>query len=116
GSKEKEITPKGLLNMGNTCFMDAMLQNIAWCPNLLTELQKANLNKSCKMSKSVLKLLKYTHLEERNHKFPEYEPADILSAARERNSIFDGYQQQDSFEMLNTIIDAIKDEMLNLVQ
>lgn len=31
-----------------------------------------------------------------------------------RNITFNGYNQQDSFEMFNTIVEAIKDEMIKL--
>ncbi|XP_063443159.1 ubiquitin carboxyl-terminal hydrolase 16-like [Mytilus trossulus] len=94
--------------------MDAMLQNLAWCPKLQIELAEAQLKKFCKMSKSLLRLLNYTHSED--GKNSGYKPSDILSAARQRNSIFNGYHQQDSFEMFNTLIDGIKNEMLQLTK
>ncbi|CAC5392001.1 unnamed protein product [Mytilus coruscus] len=90
------------------------LQTLAWCPKLQAELEtiEVELNESCKMTKSILRLLKYTYSKEPI----DFKPLEVQEAAGERDSKFYKNDQQDSFEIFNTIIDAMKVEIMELYE
>ncbi|XP_063442465.1 ubiquitin carboxyl-terminal hydrolase 30-like [Mytilus trossulus] len=105
--RNKGPQPKMLENLGNTCYMNAILQTLAWCPYLENELEKLELNEKCEMTNSILRLLKYTHSEEPK----QFDPNEVLHIAREKNNRFEGNNQQDCFEMYNTIIETMTNEI-----
>ncbi|KAJ3021941.1 hypothetical protein HKX48_007414 [Thoreauomyces humboldtii] len=127
--KGKLIHPRGLINNGNMCFMNAILQPLVHCPpfyNSLKELGRAfvhNFNAKSSLLGSMLMFLNEFHEDEpgqqlilpdgddENAFVPEY----VYDTLRELKHIDSAKgRQEDAEEFLGFILDGLHEEMLNL--
>ncbi|XP_033739978.1 ubiquitin carboxyl-terminal hydrolase 16-like isoform X2 [Pecten maximus] len=125
------LEPKGIPNVGASCFMNSMLQCLSWSPCFINQLrhQIANVKSGKyqgKLATTFLKLLQLNRTKydvrvgPKKKKDAEYraqkKQKDIVKKfckemAKKKDN-FDGRTQQDSFECFNTIISGLEEEAL----
>ena len=92
----------GLLNLGNTCFMNSVLQAIFGVSDLLQFLKAA---KSTPLTNAFLELCK--QLAESK---TSVDPSMFRNAFVEQFSFFNSNDQQDAFEFASILLDALHEE------
>jgi ubiquitin C-terminal hydrolase len=126
----------GLINLGNTCYLNAAIQMICCRPEFLRDLKRYDeqQNKSTgKLRKALLKLVgemccidteecccsyESAGIEEEKKDdasmgmMSAADPSSLKSSMDEICCLFEGYQQQDSHEFLSTLLDFLHDEIL----
>ncbi|XP_031574370.1 ubiquitin carboxyl-terminal hydrolase 20-like [Actinia tenebrosa] len=113
---EQGLKPRGLcglMNIGNTCYMNAALQALSNCPPLTQFFLECNgmINENIKhpgLSRNFYSLIN----ELWSRKRPKYiVPSQFLRSVRIVNSQFRGYGQQDAQEFLRCIMDRLHEEL-----
>ncbi|XP_075450039.1 ubiquitin carboxyl-terminal hydrolase 16 isoform X2 [Ascaphus truei] len=133
-SSSKEATVKGLSNLGNTCFFNAVMQNLSQTPTLrelLNEVRMAGQTLTIKLPDSSLS----THLEVSLEQQPGpltlamcqfltevqgakrgvVTPKELFSQVCKKAIRFKGYQQQDSQELLRYLLDGMRGEEIQRI-
>ena len=135
-AKKKNLSPKkrlGLKNLGNTCFMNSVLQSLSniekFC-SILTSLpsleHQLNTNREAKVAltrlsadgiivteelKKVLRILR----DGEDGKLNAVSPESLFHAIWKVVPRFRGYQQQDAHEFLRYMLDRLHTELLLLL-
>ncbi|KAM4702191.1 ubiquitin carboxyl-terminal hydrolase 16 isoform 1-T2 [Discoglossus pictus] len=126
----KETTVKGLSNLGNTCFFNAVMQNLSQTPTLRELLNEVKLT-----GKTVKIELPDTQLTVKPEQQPGpltlamsqfltdmqetkkgvVTPKELFSQVCKKAIRFKGYQQQDSQELLRYLLDGMRGEEIQRV-
>lgn len=106
--------PKGNRNLGNTCFFNSSLQALYFTKSFreaITCLKPLSRNfENMPLTKNVSQLLEKQTKQSGNH---TRELKGVLNAIRKINDQFGHGTQEDSYELLNTLLGGLFDEINN---
>ncbi|KFO92557.1 Ubiquitin carboxyl-terminal hydrolase 16, partial [Buceros rhinoceros silvestris] len=131
-SANLEVTVKGLSNLGNTCFFNAVMQNLSQTPVLRELLKEAKMpdatvkieSPELSMEPQLIKLgqpgpltlAMYQFLTEMQEtKKGVVTPKELFAQVCKKAIRFKGYQQQDSHELLRYLLDGMRAEEIQQV-
>ncbi|XP_010000116.1 PREDICTED: ubiquitin carboxyl-terminal hydrolase 16 isoform X2 [Chaetura pelagica] len=131
-SNNLEVTVKGLSNLGNTCFFNAVMQNLSQTPVLRELLKEAKMpGISVKIESPELstepQLIKLDQpgpltlamyqflMEMQDTKRGVVTPKELFAQVCKKAIRFKGYQQQDSHELLRYLLDGMRAEEIQRV-
>lgn len=104
--------PVGLRNIGNTCFMNSILQCVLLSPGLtewmITKFQASQKHRSTPLSNSFFDLLSTVR---RANGAGSVTPSDLKTQVSRTVSQFSGFGQQDAQEFLRFLLDRMHDEL-----
>ncbi|KAM7065339.1 ubiquitin carboxyl-terminal hydrolase 16 isoform 4-T6 [Acridotheres tristis] len=127
-----EITVKGLSNLGNTCFFNAVMQNLSQTPVLRELLKEAKMpgttikieSPELCMEPQLIKLDQPGPLTLAMHQFVTemqetkkgvVTPKELFAQVCKKAIRFKGYQQQDSHELLRYLLDGMRAEEIQQI-
>ncbi|XP_066065345.1 ubiquitin carboxyl-terminal hydrolase 16 isoform X3 [Chamaea fasciata] len=127
-----EITVKGLSNLGNTCFFNAVMQNLSQTPVLRELLKEAKMlgttvkieSSELFMEPQLIKLDQPGPLTLAMHQFVTemqetkkgvVTPKELFAQVCKKAIRFKGYQQQDSHELLRYLLDGMRAEVIQQI-
>lgn len=94
--------PKGIVNLANTCFMNATLQSLAACQVLPSSTETS---KSSTWTQLLATLHSITHPDK-----SKLAPRGLLNAVSKRYPKFGTFQQQDAHEFLRCLFNCVGEE------
>ena len=107
---------KGLKNQGNTCYFNSVMQCVNASPELVELILTKNIvpriegGKPISAQLALRKKLRNFFISMRSSEGRNLDPSPVLDAIRAKYAKFRGYQQQDSHELLMTLLDRLIEE------
>jgi len=106
----------GLINMGNTCYLNSALQCLLYTPPLCSYLAKEIHSKNCRMKNeqrfcalcSLENIMKNSHLKHKGDNVRAVIPRDIVKNLKSIGKQFHSYRQEDSHEFMRCFVDALQ--------
>ncbi len=101
------LTPKGLSNLGNTCFMNSALQCLTHSPNLAEFFLNLCQNKKTLETQDILWVV-LDYFRSYASKGSVYSPSNMFRSLRKINPILTPGRQHDSHEFIVGLMDKIE--------
>ncbi|KAF3794141.1 Ubiquitin carboxyl-terminal hydrolase 2 [Nymphaea thermarum] len=113
---------KGLINLGNTCFFNSVMQNLLALDTLREYFMNVNMSNIGPVSSAMKKLYHETCVNgiDKEHRESSFgsrisgtiNPKSLFNCICSKAPQFRGYQQQDSHELLRYLLDGLNSEDL----
>eukprot|EP00743_Colponemidia_sp_Colp-15_P008477 GILK01009217.1.p1 GENE.GILK01009217.1~~GILK01009217.1.p1 ORF type:complete len:896 (-),score=132.96 GILK01009217.1:88-2703(-) len=103
------IHPKGLKNLGNTCFFNAVLQNLNVTSSLASSFGSTRQNEG-PTTVALREFYANMHDAAPGKASGSYNPQKLFTQVVRRVPRFRGYQQQDAHELLRFLLDGVQTE------
>ncbi|XP_031626737.1 ubiquitin carboxyl-terminal hydrolase 8 [Contarinia nasturtii] len=110
-----DVGATGLKNLGNTCYMNSIIQCLLNIEGLCGYFQKdgylRHINRKSKTHGQITEELAQLCKEVWSGKYKSVAPRDFRSVVGQENKMFASYEQQDSHEFLVILLDILHSEM-----
>ncbi|ESN98734.1 hypothetical protein HELRODRAFT_155886 [Helobdella robusta] len=117
--EDKMAQPRGLvglINLGNTCYMNAAIQSLSNCPPLTQFFLDCpgyvNLAKRPNISKIFMRLMAEIWHKNRPR---QLSPTGLFSCIKQLHPMFRGFSQHDSQEFLRYLMDNLHEELKEII-
>ncbi|KAI8093006.1 uncharacterized protein BX664DRAFT_294455 [Halteromyces radiatus] len=118
--QDSSLIVSGLVNTGNTCYLNSVLQALSSLPRLqlyLDQMNKNYTNQSLPVTRSLFKTLRLLSrpLDEQYTNKLSFRPIDIVAAINTVNHRVINREQQDAHELFQLLCGAMDNERTNAV-
>jgi hypothetical protein len=96
---------RGLLNLGNTCYLNASLQMLSTLVGFMSRLKERG---GGKLTRSIVSVSQ--KLANKTDRIP-VDPRDVKAAMDEKTDNFVGFEQRDAHEFLGELVEFVRDEL-----
>lgn len=100
---------RGLRNLGNTCFLNSVLQSLASCPRF----EKSIRSNHDHFSELLRKCFQNIRRSDNDNDTRPFCPSELFKSVVIHDSSFDGLQQQDAHEVLQIIVTMLSENADN---
>ena len=110
-------SPRGMENLGNTCFLNSCLQALAACRPLVVHVEHSSMlmklpsthKKEKQLTEAFSKLI--NDLKPRRSYAPPLQPLELVRIVRTLTPALEGTGQQDAEEFLNALLDGMHEHL-----
>jgi len=111
-TRSSSSVPIGVKNLGNTCYLSAVLQVLSNLTGFHGELQHAVSKLNLPIDGIASILLKCSSALQSSTAVTALSPADLKKVLEQRAKLFEGFLQQDAHEALCNLLDGLQEEIL----
>eukprot|EP00742_Colponemidia_sp_Colp-10_P005321 GILJ01005686.1.p1 GENE.GILJ01005686.1~~GILJ01005686.1.p1 ORF type:complete len:609 (+),score=100.58 GILJ01005686.1:821-2647(+) len=110
GWKTVQSVGAGIVNVGNTCFLNSILQSLSYCPSFRNYVDSKSHSSACKMTSFCLFCLFEQHVQEVCHSKSNssIKPVAIIKNLRNISRHFKLGQQEDPHEFFLQFLDTLQ--------